>query len=339
MLDPLTLDQLRVLISVAEEGSFSAAARRLGRVQSAISQAVQALETALGVPLFDREGKVPQLNDAGRVLLADARRMIQGAEAIKAKAGSFSDGVEPELTLAVDAMFPSVVLAASLKAMSEVYPCLQVTVFTEAMGGAEQRLRDGAARLALCVPFPGVTDNRETEFLVTIPIVPVVASGHPLAALPGPIVRADLEKEVQLVLTDRTPLSNGVSGGIVSVRTWRFADLATRLEFLLGGFGWCNMPFHLVRDHIEAGTLKVLDIAEPTLTGLDIHVVHERGRAPGKAGRWLIEDLRQRVAACTGHGLTSDQPAASVKVGRRSASALAGSGNGHDNGVTLHQPG
>ncbi len=339
MLDPLTLDQLRVLVSVAEEGSFSAAARRLGRVQSAISQAVQALETALGIPLFDRDGKVPQLNDAGRVLLADARRMIAGVEAIKAKAEGFSEGIEPELTLAVDAMFPSVVLTESLKALSGVYSCLQVTVFTEAMGGAEQRLRDGSARLAFCVPLPGITDNRETEFLVTIPMVPVVASSHPLAALPAPVVRADLEKEVQLVLTDRTPVSNGLSGGIISFRTWRFADLATRLEFLLAGFGWCNMPFHLVRDHIESGALKVLETAEPTLTGLDIHVIHERGRAPGKAGRWLIEDLRHRVVGCTAQGLTSDRPAGTVKVGRTLSHPTNGLAHGGNGNGAIHHPG
>ncbi len=52
MLDPMTLDQLRVLVAVAETGSFSAAARRLGRVQSAVSQSVQSLETALGTTLF-----------------------------------------------------------------------------------------------------------------------------------------------------------------------------------------------------------------------------------------------------------------------------------------------
>ena len=298
MLDPLTLDQLRVLVSVSEEGSFSAAARRLGRVQSAISQAVHALETALGVTLFDREGKIPQLNDAGRVLLADARRMIQGIEAIKAKAESFSEGVEPELTLAVDAMFPSQVLTASLKALSEVYSCLQVTVFTEAMGGAEQRLRDGAARLALCVPIPGVTDNRETEFLVTIPMVPVVATGHPLAALPGPIARADLEKEVQLVLTDRTTVSNGLSGGIVSFRTWRFADLATRLDFLLDGFGWCNMPFHLVRDHVDSGRAQG---ARHRRADIDRARHPRRPRARPRAGQGGT--MADRGPAAAGHGV------------------------------------
>ena len=333
MLDPLTLDQLRVLVTVAQEGSFSAAARKLGRVQSAISQAVQSMETALGLPLFDREGKIPQLNDAGRVLLADARHLIAGAEALKAKAESFSEGIEPELTLAVDALFPSVVLTHSLRGLAEVYPCLQVTVFTEAMGGAEQRLRDGAARLAFCVPLPVVADNRDSEFLVTIPMVPVVAADHPLARIAGPLTRADLEKEVQLVLTDRTTVSNGLSGGIVSFRTWRFADLGTRLEFLVAGFGWCNMPYHLVREHVEGGRLKVLEMAEPTLSGLDIHVVHERGRAPGKAGRWLIEDLRRRVTECAGHGMLSERQAAPVKVSRPSLTLLPRTGT---DGVAHH---
>lgn len=330
MLDPLTLDQLRVLLTVAEEGSFSAAARKLGRVQSAVSQAVQSLETALGVTLFDRSSKIPQLNDAGRVVLSDARHLISGAESLKAKAESFGHGVEPELTLAVDAMFPSAVLTQSLRALSEVYPCLQVTVFTEAMGGAEQRLRDGAARLAFCVPLPGVTDHRESEFLVTIPMVPVVAGDHPLAAIEGPVTRADLQTEVQLVLTDRTPVSNGLTGGIVSARTWRFADLGTRLDFLLAGFGWCNMPYHLVRQPVEEGRLKILDVAEPTLAGLDIHVVHERGRAPGKAGRWLIEDLRQRVVECAGLGVFADRPSFPVKMERPALKLLANGGTHHN---------
>jgi len=298
MLDPLTLDQLRVLIAVAETGSFSAAARHLGRVQSAVSQSVQSLETTLGTSLFDREGRVPQLNEAGRVILRDARNLIRSAEALKARAESIASDVEPELTLAVDALFPNQVLTASIKALTEVFPELPVTVYTEAVGGAEQRLRDGTAKLGLYVPYAGISDDRETEFLVNIPLVPVVAASHRLASVEGPLSRAMLEHEVQLVLMDRSPISNGISGGIISFRTWRFADLATRLDFLLAGFGWCNMPSHLVADHILEGRLKVLDIEGQSSRLVDIHVVHERGRVPGRAGRWLIEDLRERVKSC-----------------------------------------
>lgn len=299
MLDPLTLDQMRVLLAVAESGSFSAAARKLGRVQSAISQSVQALETALGTTLFERDGKVPKLNDAGRVILDDARRLIQGAETLKARAESIAAAVEPELTLAIDAIFPSAVTMESLRVLSTVFPGLPVTLFTEGLGGAEQRLRDGVARLGLFVPLSSSAADFESEFLVSIPTAPVVSSHHPLAAATVPIGRGVLEQYVQLVLTDRTAITAGLSGGIVSPRTWRFADAGTRLEYLLAGFGWCHMPVHMVRENIAAGRLKALELSERLARDFPIHVVHERGRAPGKAGRWLIEDLRERVKQCT----------------------------------------
>src|SRR5215475_10801854 len=98
MLDRLTLDQLRVLVAVVEAGSFSAAARRLGRVQSAVSQTVQALELTLGIALFERNGKTPRLNDAGKVILRDARGLLAGAETLRARAESIVANVEPELT-------------------------------------------------------------------------------------------------------------------------------------------------------------------------------------------------------------------------------------------------
>jgi DNA-binding transcriptional LysR family regulator len=133
---------------------------------------------------------------------------------------------------------------------------------------------------------------------------PVVAAGHPLAALPQPLAREALEPHVQLVLTDRTPLTQNFSGGIVSRHIWRFADLATRLDFLLAGFGWCNMPSHMVDEHVAAGRLKRLKVANQEEVALPLSVVHERGRTPGRAGRWLIADLRERMKTCPGahHG-------------------------------------
>jgi DNA-binding transcriptional LysR family regulator len=138
----------------------------------------------------------------------------------------------------------------------------------------------------------------EAEFLTRIPLIPVVASHHPLAAIEIPLTREMLMSEVQLVLTDRTPLSHNSFGGIVSQKIWRFADLGTRLEYLLEGFGWCNMPTHMVEAPIAEGRLKRLDIAGAAPVELTMQVLHERGRAPGRAGRWLIEDLRRRLVAC-----------------------------------------
>jgi DNA-binding transcriptional LysR family regulator len=300
MIDSLTLDQMRVLIAVADAGSFSAAARKLGRVQSAISQSIQTLETTLGLSLFDRSGKTPRLTDAGQALVGDARALIAGAQAIRARAQSMTEDVEPELTLAVDSMFPIPLLMESLKALRAAFPLLPATVFTEALGGAEQRLRDGAARLAIFTVTPTIPRDLESEFLTRVAMWPVVAADHPLAALPEPIAHESLEPHVQLVLTDRTQLTQNWVGGVLGRHLWRFADLATRLDFLLAGFGWCNMPSHMVAEHVAAGRLKKLEIAGREDVALPIYVVHERGRIPGRAGRWLIADLRERLKTCPG---------------------------------------
>ena len=80
MLDGVSLDQLRTFLAVADEGSFSAAGRRLRRAQSVVSQSLANLEGQLGVKLFDRSGHLPVLTDQGRALLADARVVARDVE-------------------------------------------------------------------------------------------------------------------------------------------------------------------------------------------------------------------------------------------------------------------
>jgi DNA-binding transcriptional LysR family regulator len=296
MLDGLTLDQMRMLIAVAEAGSFSAAARRLGRVQSAVSQSVQTLEETLRLTLFDRSGKTPVLTNAGRVVLNDARQVVQRADALRSHAETIAGGTEPELSFAVDPLFPTEILMGSLHALQAAFPCLPVTLLTEGLGATEQRLRDGQARFAIyCILTTGA-DDLEADFLTHIAMVPVVAAMHPLAREPGPLTRDVLERQIQLVLTDRSPLTANLKGGIYSSHIWRFADLATRLEYLLGGFGWCHMPWHMVRDHIDSGRLKQLEISQSEGLTMPIHVVRQRGTRLGPASHWLIADLKDRLS-------------------------------------------
>src|SRR3984957_46776 len=106
MLDGVSLDQLRTFIAAADEGSFSAAGRRLRRAQSVVSQILGKLERQLGVKLFDRSARFPVLTDQGRALLANARAVAADVDLFKARAKTFAGGLEPELSVAVDVMFP-----------------------------------------------------------------------------------------------------------------------------------------------------------------------------------------------------------------------------------------
>ena len=99
---------------------------------------------------------------------------------------------------------------------------------------------------------------------------------------------------MQLVLTDRTALTQNWVGGIVSLHLWRFADLSTRLDFLLAGFGRCNMPSYMVTEHIAAGRLKKLNLANrEDEVALPIYVVHDA--AARRAGRALANRRSARA--------------------------------------------
>lgn len=299
MIGNLSLDQLRVLVTIADTGSFSAAGRTLRRAQSAISQSVATLEGTQGVTLFDRSGHRPRLTDIGRVLVAQARMVLASAARFEAVAASTHVGTEPELALAIDPLVPTAPLIESLRALRETFPHLPVIFSTEGLGGAERRLRSGDAALALCLLIPVVPEDIAAFPLLGVRLTPVVASGHPLAALDRPATRSDLEQFVQLVLSD--PINpGGPSYGVTGASLWRFVDLARRLDFLLAGFGWCRMPAHLIADHVVAGRLVPLELAMELSSSPDtltIYAAHMRNRILGSAGCWLLNDLTTRLSA------------------------------------------
>jgi DNA-binding transcriptional LysR family regulator len=299
MLDGLKLDQLRMLAAVAETGSFSAAGRRLGRVQSAVSQSIQMLEQQLRLPLFDREAKTPQLTDAGRVILAMAHEVLARTEDLQARAAAMGAGVEPELAIAIDSVFPNGPLAESLRAVRERFPGLPVTLHTESIGGPERRLRDGQAQIGLFAFSLTACRELDGRRLIEIPVIPVASAQHPLARIAGPLTRSDLERHTQLILTDGMTGADAPSWGVISPHVWRFADLSRRLDFLLEGFGWGTMPRHLVEPLIGEQRLVHLDVVEPSLliSEIPIDAVHVRGKPPGQAGRWFLDDLERRVSS------------------------------------------
>jgi len=94
MFDPVTLDQLRALVTVVEEGSFSAAARKLQRVQSAVSTSMANLESHLGVSIWDRSTKVARLTEQGQAVLAAARRVLAEVDGLRRLTAGMVTGLE-----------------------------------------------------------------------------------------------------------------------------------------------------------------------------------------------------------------------------------------------------
>ncbi|MDB5801841.1 MAG: LysR family transcriptional regulator [Rhodocyclales bacterium] len=296
MLDGVTLDQLRTFIAAADEGSFSAAGRKLRRAQSVVSQTLANLELQLGVTLFDRSARYPRLTDEGRALLLEARLVADGMDGFKARARTMCEGLEPELVVVIDVIYPMAALTHAVGLFREHYPDTPLRMYVEALGAVIQPVLDGRCRIGVIGTLPTIPDEMQSQPLLEVPFVCVVSPEHPLAAIRGTVPKSGLSKHVQLVLTDRTVLSEGRDFGVVSAQTWRLADMGSKHAFLKAGFGWGQMPIPMVEEDLRNGTLVKIRVegVHARSQFLPMHAVYRRDKPPGPAGRAFIEWLKRQ---------------------------------------------
>ena len=289
-----TLDQLRIFLAVADEGSFNRAARKLGRALSVVSYGISALENQLGVLLFDREGsRKPVLTDAGRALLTDARAVTDEADGLVARARGIRQGLETEVVLAVDVMVPSSTVAGVLRDFQEAFPTVNLRLHVEALGAVAALILDKRADLAIAGPDILDLPELERRAVGAVELLPVAAPGHPLAQLPQ-IAPGETRQHLQLVLTDRSPLTEGKEFSVLSSRTWRLADLGAKHALLLEGIGWGNMPRHAVLEDLSAGRLIALCLPEAPQIHYQLHALWRKDSRPGPATTWMLDALIER---------------------------------------------
>lgn len=287
-----TLDQLRVFLAVVQAGSFSAASRALNRRQSVVSYTIATLEEQLGgLILFDRSRRRPVLTEAGTAVLAEARKLAAGADDLRARVQGMLQGLEPEVGLAVDVMLPTTHLVGVLSAFRAAFPTVGLRLFTEALGSVARLVLDGTCVIGVSGPRMVALDSLVARPLGAVTMVPVAAPGHPLAQQAGPVSREEIQRHIQLVLTDRSELTKGQDFAVLSPQTWRLADLGAKHALLVEGLGWGNMPEHSVRDDLAAGRLVHLTIADLPDHSYGFSAIHRGDAPPGPAGRWLLEQL------------------------------------------------
>jgi DNA-binding transcriptional LysR family regulator len=295
MLDAITLDQLRTFIAAVDEGSFSAAGRKLRRAQSVVSQTLANLEAQLGVKLFDRSARYPRLTEEGRSLLADARSVADNMDGFKARARAMREGLEPELSVAVDVLLPMEALTRAATHSRNTFPHTPLRLYVEALGGVIKPVLEGSCSIGVIGSLPLVPEELQSEALLRVTFVTVVSPAHRLARVRGAVSASAIAREVQLVLTDRTALSEGRNFGVLSPLTWRLADLGAKHAFLKAGLGWGHMPLHMVEADLESGALvKIRVEGNPRDMSLPMKVVYRKDAPPGPAARAFIAQLRHK---------------------------------------------
>lgn len=293
MLDGVSLDHLRTFVAAADAGSFSAGGRQIGRAQSVVSQTIANLEGQLGLAVFARVGRYPQLTAAGRNLLPAARQIVRDADQLKAHARRLAAGLEPVLSIVIDVMFPQALLTEVVTAFAATFPATPLRLHVEALGAVAQLVVNGQCSVGIMGTYPMIPPSLVSERLLSVEIVTVAAPTHAMARCPGPIPLHEAEAQTQLVLTDRSDLTQGVDLGVQSKNTWRLSDLGAKHAFLLAGLGWGHMPRPMVQDDLAAGRLSALTLEGPAPGLLPMQAIHKADALPGPAARWLLDRVRQ----------------------------------------------
>lgn len=301
MLDALTLDQMRTFVTVVESGSFRSGAARLLRVQSAVSHAIANLESALGVTLFDRTGHRPVLTPEGQALLSNARDILLRVDAMRARARGLGEGVELELSLVVDVLFPLATIGMALNEMRQVYPTVAVRLAVSPLGGPLEGLVDRRFTLGITAgeDFPDPAISRRA--LAEVQMVAVVAAGHALGVNQASVTltSADLANHLQIVLSDPSQRSEGRDFGVLSPHTCRVCSQDAKHAMILAGLGWGRLPLWLAERDLAEGRLVRLPTASlgrDSQLPMELYLAHRIDEPLGPAARAFTDALARLCA-------------------------------------------
>lgn len=284
-------DQIQAFVLAAELGSFSAAARRMGKAQSAVSTAISNLEIDAGVELFDRRGRSPMLTEKGRALLPHARGILLGNQEFFAKASSMAEGIETEICIAIEQGIGTGHLMDMFRQFSEDFAHVSLEILRPGPDDTATLLKEGRADLGLMTERESYPTGFRFRGIGHSRLVPVCASSHPLSELVQVSFR-DLRQYRQLISRSRSLTVGSQIGERKGTSVWYAESPALIAELVLQGFGWAELPFPVVSGQIHSGGLVRLEYAfqqSDILEGID--VVWTEQQALGGAAHWVLDRL------------------------------------------------
>ncbi|WP_055610719.1 LysR family transcriptional regulator [Streptomyces phaeochromogenes] len=276
----MDLRQMEVVIAVAEEGGFTAAAQRLHIVQSAVSSTVRALERELGTPLFDRTTHRVSLTPAGEAFVPAARAALRAADQARAAVDVVQGQLRGRITVGtMQGVWAD--LHRPLAALRAEHPGVVVRLRQAAVVDIRQALREGTVDLAVVALDRQQQRGLVTRLLSREEMVLVSAPGRTFPVTDGKVALADAAR---LPLVDFTPgwairLAVDKAFRAASVDrepTFEVNDIVAASELVRNDLGVCVMPVSIA-DRFPDLTTHHFERHAPNWK---VMVVRPRGEAP-----------------------------------------------------------
>jgi DNA-binding transcriptional LysR family regulator len=293
----ISLDQWRALIAVVDAGGYALAAAALHKSQSAVSYAVQKIESQLGVKAFAIEGRKAVLTPTGEMLYRRAMALVGDAGDLERAARSLSAGWEPEIAIAVEILFPSALLLECLVEIGRENPRTRIEVIESVLGGTAEALLGGQADLAISPQIPpGFLGNA----LMRLRIIAAAHPEHPLHRLGRRLTYRDLHAHRHLVVRDSGSRRDRRTVSVEVEQRWTFGQITTSIEAACAGHGFAWFPEERIRTELRDGRLKALPLREGGERWVDLYLIVADPDFAGPGVRRLAEIIRSVTARSAG---------------------------------------
>ena len=306
--DVLTPDALAMLQTIAEAGSFAAAARASNMVPSALTYRVRQMEDALDVLLFDRSSRQARLIEAGTELLSEGGRLLADIDAIANRVKRVATGWEPQLTISVDSIINRATVMDLCAAFFAMTPPTRLRLRDETLSGTLESLASGQADLALGVVMDAsAVAGLHREALGTVRFVFAVAPHHPLAHALEPLGDDVIRQHRAVAIADSVQRGSGLTVGLLAGQdVFTVMGMPAKLDAQIRGLGAGFLPTCLAQPYIDAGRL-VTKRVEPTERQIQVgYAWRKSGKGgQGRALQWWLGQLQSPI---TGSALLGERP-------------------------------
>ncbi|AOT06907.1 LysR family transcriptional regulator [Pseudoalteromonas luteoviolacea] len=285
----VTLEQWRMFKAVVEHGGFNQASAQIHKSQSSIHNAVNKIETSLGVKLFRVEGRKTLLTPAGELMLRRVDYLLEEASKVETVAENLAEGIETKLRIAIDEIFPSHLLYKVLDKVSQEFPFLRIELVESVLNGANEQLQSGLVDIAVSA---FILQGLFSEELCQIEFIAVASPEHFLNQTEHPLTLEELKSHRQIVVRDSAVSKSHDSGWLQASQRWTVSHMRTSIDMIKNGFGFAWLPVPLIEKELQNSELVPLNLQSGQTRKVQLHLTFVDGDSLGPAARAFLGELR-----------------------------------------------
>lgn len=292
----LNREQLELILEIIDRGNFSAAARALNRVPSAVSMAIANLEAELNLKLFERSKNHLEPTEVALSIEPHARLIVTKMRQLDMHLTELSTGLETRISIGIAADMNQRYLLAGVEQLIQLYPLLNIEMVCAPQQELKARLQNNDVDLYVAYSSSELDKNERFRLLGVEKFVAAISPKDAQHLKDHDKNELTMLSELRqiIVASKHYPLPD--RRVLVSDAYWYSDNLAMAINMVEQGMGWGNFPLSIVSEHFSKQSLIRLEFSDTT-NGLDmpIHAIWPSYKPLSKTLQRLIQLWEKQI--------------------------------------------